>query len=187
MIKSCSLNSTTNNSKILQSLRKKTAKILCRHIIARNLRRETAGQISSKIKLNHRTRFVLFNPIDNLYKLRSNISLKTAPPRGNVLAFKKHCSYSKFDNLERCALDLLKQYNVYYDFVCADSSFTWGWELTLLIRGTFLPLWRLEWLDDRLWLWLLAPTGVCTSGWGGVLAPEPLLFVKLGCNCMWYL
>jgi len=85
MIKSCSLNSTTNNSKILQSLRKKTARYL--DIKARNLRRETASQISSKIKLNHRTHLVLFNPIDNLYKLRSNISLKTAPPRGNVLAF----------------------------------------------------------------------------------------------------
>jgi len=88
MIKSCSLNSTTNNSEILQSLRKKI--LLQRYYLdikATNLRRETASQISSKIKLNHRTHLVLFNPIDNLYRLRSNISLKTAPPRGNVLAF----------------------------------------------------------------------------------------------------
>lgn len=90
MIKSCSLNNT-NNKESLRNLRKMFAKVLFIYVKARNIfgEKQPVRSISSRIKLNRYTHLVLFNPIDKLYKLRFNISLKTAPPRGNVLAFQK--------------------------------------------------------------------------------------------------
>lgn len=108
MIKSCSLNST-NNKENFRNLRKMFAKALFIYLKARNIfgEKQPVKSISSKIKLNHYMYLVLFNQIDKLYKLQSNISLKIAPPRGNVLAFQKKHFYSKFNNSKSC-LDSLK-------------------------------------------------------------------------------